>query len=108
MSEPGLARRFVPTSLTLRQEEVKTVLGLMTLVATHDLHGWDGWFLWPLLGLLLPVAGVVLCVWLVVRPVGPLTRRSGREEAADILARRYARGELTRDEYRERLQDLES
>jgi putative membrane protein len=54
------------------------------------------------------VAAVVLCVWLVVRPVGPLTRRYGREEAAGILARRYARGELTRDEYRERLQDLES
>ena len=83
------------------------MVALTTLLATHELHGWGGWFLWPLVGLLVVVAGVVLCVWLVARSSGPLPQGSGRDRAVEILARRYARGELDRDEYRERLRDLE-
>jgi putative membrane protein len=83
------------------------MVALTRLLATHELHDWGGWFLWPLLGLLVLVAGVVLCVWLVVRPTSRLGQGSGRERAAQILATRYARGELDRDEYRQRLQDLE-
>jgi putative membrane protein len=44
-------------------------------------------------------------VWLVARS---LRRRepSGTERARDILAERYARGDLSADEYRARLEDL--
>ena len=48
------------------------------------------------------IAGVV---WLVVRTVRPRAR-SGVDRAREILAERYAGGELTTDEYRERLEQL--
>lgn len=76
------------------------------LVASHDVNGWDEWVLWPLLGLLIVAIGVVCCVWLVARPPGPLAGRTARDRAQDILAERFARGEITGEEYRERLSEL--
>ena len=61
---------------------------------------------WTMLGWLLIwfVLGVV--VWVVVRAIG-----GGRGSAPDdspeaILKRRYARGEIDRDEYDQRLRDV--
>jgi putative membrane protein len=53
--------------------------------------------------LLLWLAVIGAVVWLLVR-----RRRepSGTERARDILAERYARGDLSGDEYRERLEQL--
>ena len=73
--------------------------------------GWM-WLFWLLL-----VFGVVLLVGLAVRAIGGRgTRGVGGERAADrptarsrareLLDERYARGELTGEEYRERLQTL--
>jgi putative membrane protein len=42
-------------------------------------------------------------IWLVVRNLRPRGR-----SASDILAERYARGEVSSDEYRERLNELRS
>ena len=68
-------------------------------------HGPPGFFpLFPLIPLFWLVA-LSLVGWVVVRglrPRGPL----GFERARDILAERYARGELSSDEYRERLEQL--
>jgi putative membrane protein len=65
-----------------------------------DHHG----FWWLPFGLLwLAVLGTV--IWLVVRTVGR-DNRSGVERARDILAERYARGEVGVEEYRERLDEL--
>jgi putative membrane protein len=80
----------------------------MELLAAHEVHGWDEWVLWPLLGLLLVAGAVVSCVWLMVRPPGPLGARTARDRAVDILTERFARGELSAEEYRERLSELES
>ena len=76
--------------------------------------GWAGWLAGLLLVLLLVGAAVVvigLIVWAVVRS----TRRGGaggpgamRGEPLEILKERYARGELTREEYEERRRDLEA
>jgi len=70
--------------------------------------GWGrggGWaWLWgPIL--LLWVALIATVVWFVARGVRP-RERAGVDRARDLLAERYARGELTTEEYRERLEQL--
>jgi putative membrane protein len=74
--------------------------------------GWM-WVFWLLL-----VLGVVLLVVVAVRAIGGgVTRptgdrrgagaRPGRSRARELLDERYARGEITTEEYRERLSALE-
>ena len=72
--------------------------------------GWM-WMFWLLL-----VVGIVLMVVVAVRAMGGGIRREGtlggvdgrpsRSRAREVLDERYARGELTTEEYRERLQTL--
>jgi putative membrane protein len=72
--------------------------------------GEPGW--WPfftgIIPLILWLALLGLVVWAVIR----LTRGGGpagrphRDEAVEELRRRYARGEVTRDEFIERSRDL--
>jgi len=64
-------------------------------------HGGFWWFPFTLLWVV--VLGTA--VWLVVRNLRG-RERSGAGRATDILAERYARGELSADEYRERLDEL--
>lgn len=76
------------------------------LTATALAHpGWhgDGWWFGPLIPLLW-IALIGSTVWLITRRrrSGP----SGAERARDVLAERYARGELTADEYHNRLANL--
>ena len=77
---------------------------LFTLVADHD-HGW--FWLWPLA----PLAWLLVYV-LLFRFVFWRGRRAwGYHRGPDpraILAERYARGEITLEEYRERLGHLEA
>jgi putative membrane protein len=50
---------------------------------------------------------IVLVVWLVVRVVsGGATRGDPQELPEQILKRRYARGEIDKEEYERRLSDL--
>lgn len=69
--------------------------------------GW-GWLFW-----LLMVVGVILLVVVVVRALGGgVTGGAGvgrppvRSRARELVDERYARGELTAEEYRERLETL--
>jgi putative membrane protein len=63
-------------------------------------HGW--WIVWPLVWL----AVIVGVVWLIrSRRGGP--PRNGVQRARDILAERFAKGELDAQEYRERLGQLD-
>jgi putative membrane protein len=83
------------------------------MTAFHDIapliagSNWDhGGFWWfPFALLWVTVLGTT--IWLVARNVRP-RERSGSERAREILAERYARGELTGEEYRERLDELRS
>jgi putative membrane protein len=72
-------------------------------------HGWGpggGWgWLWGPIVLLLWLALIATVVWFVARSARP-RERSGLERAREVLAERYARGELATDEYRERLEQL--
>jgi putative membrane protein len=75
----------------------------MTLFFTLASAGSDwegGWHWFPFAFLWVGLA--VLVTWLIVRRREP----SGLDRARDILAERYARGELTNDEYRDRLDGL--
>jgi putative membrane protein len=62
----------------------------------------DGWWpLWPLLWL----AVIVAVVWFLSRKWRE-PRSGGLDRAKEILAERYAQGELSSEEYRQRLAEL--
>jgi putative membrane protein len=78
---------------------------LTTILAAAVLaKGGDGW--WPL-WLLFWIAIAVAVVWFLGRRWGK-PRGDGLDRARELLAERYARGELTSDEYRERLEQLKN
>jgi putative membrane protein len=74
-------------------------LTLLAGTAGDGDHGW--WVVWPLFW----VAVIVGLVWFFTRRRGP-GERSGTDRARDILAERFARGELSVEEYRERQAQL--
>jgi len=72
------------------------------------MHGYwmgDGWFGMGLWWLLL-VALVVAVGVLVLRRASSDNPSAPRETARDILDKRYARGEIDRDEYEQKKRDL--
>ena len=74
-----------------------TILAAAVLANRGD--GW--WSLW----LLFWLAIVVAVVWFLWRSWGR-PRGDSLDRAREILAERFAKGELTSDEYRERLERL--
>jgi putative membrane protein len=79
-----------------------TFLQATTVLADHQAgwgHGW--WPLWPILW----VAVIVAVVWFLSRRWRE-PRDGGSGRAKEILAERFARGDLSSDEYRERLAEL--
>jgi putative membrane protein len=73
---------------------------IASVLADHGLH--DGGTWWFPFGLLWIVGGAAL-IWFVVH-----NTRSRDRTAEDVLAERFARGEIAADEYRERLAELRS
>ena len=76
-------------------------------VHVGHMDGWGGGWMW-LRGALMMVIVAVAVVWLVrATASGPRGSASvGSDRARAILAERYARGEMTTEEYRERLDPL--
>ncbi len=72
------------------------------LIADGDgwghMSGW-GWG-WMIVGWLALIAVVAMIVWSVNRPAGGA--QSARPDPEDILAERFARGELSIEEFHER------
>lgn len=73
------------------------------------MDGWGGGWMW--LWTLLLLAGIITLI--VVAIIGltrgfssPDARVGGRSKAREVLDERYARGELTTEEYHERLEEL--
>ena len=64
--------------------------------------GMSGMMMFMVLAWLLVIVAVVAAVWWVVRTVTP----HRRDEALTILRERYARGEISREEYESRRRDL--
>lgn len=65
-----------------------------------------GWIVMVLFVLLLVLGVVALVAWLA-RGAGTGDGRGGTDRPLDILQRRYARGEITREEYERTRADLE-
>jgi putative membrane protein len=70
----------------------------MAMMYGYDLMAWWGW---PLM-MLFWVGVILLAVWMV-RALFPAERAGGNtgDAALDTLKQRYARGEVTREEYEE-------
>jgi putative membrane protein len=71
-----------------------------------------GYGIWWLIGtglmILFWIAIILLVIW-AVRSLFPLERRSGQDQALEILRRRYAAGEINAAEYeqaRARLEEI--
>ena len=77
---------------------VLAALPLLTWDSDHS--GW--WPIWPLLW----AALIGVAVWLILRRRGD--RRGPLDPAREILAERFAKGELNAEEYRARLDELQS
>ena len=72
------------------------------------MDGWAGGWMW-LWGLAMMALFLALAVWLVRATTGGTPTPTPKEptgRAREILAERYARGELTAEEYRERVEHL--
>lgn len=65
--------------------------------------GWMGW--WMPIGMAFWLAVLVLLVWVASRAIGGHGQRTD-DSPEQILKRRYARGEIEREEYERRLSDL--
>ena len=86
----------------------------LSLFAQSDrwdhMNGWGGGWMW-LWGLAMMILFVVLLVWLVRSSADPVGLGSASRDPADgareILAERYAKGELSTEEYRERINELQ-
>lgn len=93
---------------------IAPIVAMLTEVDRWDGHmGWDGGGWWMVMfGTLMMAGFVVLVVWLVrtTPGTGGGGQRLGEDPLASarrILAERYARGELSAEEYHERVGHLE-
>jgi len=84
-------------------------VGMMGMMGPAMMRGWGGWGLGlGGLGGLLFLALVGGGIYLIVRALGGGSPSApGEETALDILKRRYARGEISREEFEEKRQDLQ-
>ena len=80
------------------------VIAMMHGGGDHMMSGWmSGWMaLWGLLALALVVLAVVATVWLFKH----LTSSDSGSAPVDALERRYAAGEIDREEFLQRREDL--
>ena len=67
---------------------------------------WSGWMIVHGAFWLLLLALLVFGAIAVVRFIGSGPARPGFSDALDVLAERYARGEIDRDEYLQRKKDI--
>lgn len=85
---------------------------------THEYFWWGPMWIFPMIMPIVMVAALILCLYFVFGRGGGGTpwqppgthQATGRdtESPLDILKRRYAKGEITKDEYEQIKQDLQS
>jgi putative membrane protein len=80
---------------------MNTIAALPLLAERTDEWGHHWWPLW----LLFWAALIGTVIWLIMRRRD--RRRDPLDRGREVLAERYARGELTGEEYRERLGELQ-
>lgn len=99
---------------------IGVILLVLLIAAPLAWGGWrgDGWGMmgsgmmgWGLLAAVFMVLFWVLVIWAVVALVRGLSQSGGSdssraESALEVLKKRYARGEISKEEYEERKKDL--
>ncbi|MGM0578843.1 MAG: SHOCT domain-containing protein [Myxococcota bacterium] len=71
------------------------------------MHDWsDPHGFWMILYWAVGIGVLLLVVWGIARSIG--NSRGGADSPEQILKRRYARGEIDRETYQERLRELRS
>lgn len=71
------------------------------------MHWMDGWSMgWMGLGLLLVLVSILWLVWTATRRSDSGAGPARNPSAEEILKERYARGEIDRNDYEQRLGDL--
>jgi putative membrane protein len=83
-------------------------MDLATVLLSSGDHG-DWWPIFPILWFVLWVGVIATAIWFFAgrrRHWREWREGRGTDRAADILAERFARGELNNDEYTERLRQL--
>lgn len=88
-------------------------MNVLSTASTMLAHPGDRWdydgggapWVWGPIALLVWLGLTALVVWLVLRFARP-RQRSGTDKASEVLADRYARGEISTEEYQERLGHL--
>jgi putative membrane protein len=71
----------------------------------YELYG-GIWLFFVLLFWILIVIGIILLILWVVRKTGKHTSGIAEETALDILTKRYARGEISKEEYERMRRDI--
>ena len=84
--------------------------GFVSLFADSDgyhMGGWGGGWMW-MLGMPMMIGFVALIVWRVRAGSGAAgpARREPTDRAREILGERYAKGELSTEEYQDRSNEL--
>lgn len=73
-------------------------------------YGWNGWVLNLVIILIVIVGIIILAVWLVRQlsknAANTTQSSSAVQSPREILQIRYARGEITREQYQEMLKDI--
>lgn len=79
------------------------------------MNGWGGQMMGGGFGMILWLVVLVAIIWLIVRMTQQNSEQSGprqilpkEESALDVLKKRYARGEITREQYQQMKEDLDS
>lgn len=84
--------------------EASVWLGILAHADGFHHHGGGWMWLWWPLGILALAAITAVVTWAIARWLRDEARRP---QARQILDERYARGEISTEEYRERLRELE-
>ena len=72
----------------------------------HDMMGWGGGFFMVIIWVMI-IVGIVLLVKWVVASSGKDQRTSASESPIELLKRRYAAGEIGKEEFEEKKKDIE-
>lgn len=63
---------------------------------------WFGWVFWILI-----IALIIVLIWTNTRETNKYIPFDGKETAMDILKKRYAKGEITKDQFDQMKKDLD-
>lgn len=103
MHGAGASQRMHEAMGAAAEQQMDQCAAMMNMMTSGGMMGL-GWLM-MLIPLLLILGLVLLVVWLIRRPVEP-TSASDTEPPLRILQRRYARGEIGREDYEQLRADL--